>query len=46
MNSKEFINEDTNAVITGPSLFSIQTHEENIKKRKKYNEPVGNGFPT
>jgi len=37
MNSREFKNEIRSGVFYGPPLFSIQTHEKNIKKRKEKN---------
>jgi len=46
MNSRELKNENRSAVFYDPLLFSIQTHEKNIKKRKKIYVQVGNGFPT
>jgi len=33
MNWKQYKNVDTNAVVYGTPPFSIQTHEENIKKK-------------
>jgi len=35
MNSKEIKNENPSAVFYGPPLFSIQSHEKDIKKRKE-----------
>jgi len=35
MNSKDFKNENPGAAFFRPMLFSIRTHEINIKKRKK-----------
>ena len=34
MNSREFKNEIRSGVFYGPPLFSIQTHEKHMKKRK------------
>jgi len=34
MNSREFQNENHSGVLHGTPLFSIQTHEKNIMKRK------------
>jgi len=45
MNSREFKPENPSAVLYGPPLFSIQTHEKNIMK-KKNNVQVGTSFPT
>jgi len=45
MNWREFKNKDTNVVFYWSPPFSIQTHEQNIKK-KKINVLFGNGFQT
>jgi len=46
MNSREFKYENHSGVFHGTPLSSIQTHEKNIMKLKKYIVQVGNGFPT